>query len=185
MGPKDTNVPSSNTSKGYAFPKLTHDGSNWVTWKSRTLVILALTRGVMWHFKGTSHAPAPLPTDPANHHYTESEEEELERKEKHWDDYYQCKATVKAQIFTTIPEGLLVEVQKLSTAKEIWDAVCHKHEAKGLMVQVDLCHCMQELKCEEDTDVCTVEYTSCIEGAGCSKKFSQEAECHCESERKE
>jgi len=92
---------------------------------------------------------------------------------------------VKAQIFTTIPEGLLVEVQKLSTAKEIWDAVCHKHEAKGLMVQVDLCHCMQELKCKEDTDVCTVEYTSCVEGAGCSRKFAQAAECHCESERKE
>ena len=154
MGPDDTNASSTGTSKGYTVPKLARDGSNWVTWKSRMLAILVSTRGIMWHIEGTACMPAPLPTDPANHHYTELEEEELEKKEKRWDHYHQHEAMVKAQIFTTIPEGLLVKVQKLHTAKEIWDAVCGKHEAKGLMVQVDIRRCMQELKCQEDADVC-------------------------------
>src|SRR5882672_5019603 len=31
--------------------------------------------------------------------------------------------------------------------------MCVRHEGKGLMIKVDLCCQMQELKCEEDTDV--------------------------------
>ena len=95
----------------------------------------------------------PLPTHPPNHHINKEEEEELEQLERCWDGYHQCEAMVKVQIFTTIPEGLLVEVQKHPTAKEIWDAMCRKHENKGLMIQVDLCHRMQEAKCKEDADV--------------------------------
>jgi hypothetical protein len=71
--------------------------------------------------------PAPLPTHPPNHAFTDDEEEALEKAEKHWDDYHQRKATVKAQVFNTIPKGLLVKVQKLKTAKEVWDTVCAKH----------------------------------------------------------
>ena len=88
----------------------------------------------MQYIKGTACVSAPLPMDPSNHLYMESEEEELEKKEKFWDNYYQHEATVKAQIFTAIPEGLLVKVQKLSTTKVIWDAICCKHEAKGLIL---------------------------------------------------
>ena len=60
---------------------------------------------------------------------------------------------VKAQIFNTIPDSLLIEVRKLTTTKDVWDFVCARHEGKGIMVNVDLCHQMQELKCKEDTDV--------------------------------
>ena len=46
---------------------------------------------------------------------------------------------MKAQVFTTIPEALLIEVQKLKTVKEVWDVICIKHEGKALTVKVDIC----------------------------------------------
>ena len=45
---------------------------------------------------------------------------------------------VKAQIFTTVLESLLIELCKLKTAKDVWDAVCVKHEGKALTMKVDL-----------------------------------------------
>src|SRR3979490_3562 len=39
--------------------------------------------------------------------------------------------------------------------KEVWDAVCAKHEAKALTVKVDMCRRMYELKCEDDANVRT------------------------------
>ena len=38
----------------------------------------------------------------------------------------------------TIPEALLIEVQKLKMGKEVWDAICIKHEGKALTVKVDI-----------------------------------------------
>jgi len=45
---------------------------------------------------------------------------------------------VKAQVFTTIPEALLIAVQKLKMAKEMWDVICIKHEGKALTVNVNI-----------------------------------------------
>ena len=56
----------------------------------------------------------------------------IENAEKWWDDYHQCEAMVKAQAFMTIPEALLIEVQKLTTEKEVWDVICVKDEGKAL-----------------------------------------------------
>ena len=56
----------------------------------------------------------------------------------------QQEAIIKAQIFTLIPDSLLIEVQKLKMAKEIWEAMCVKHEKKTLNVMVDIHHCIYE-----------------------------------------
>jgi len=56
-------------------------------------------------------------------------------------------------IFTTIPDSLLIEVQKLKTVKEVWDALCVKHEKKALTVVIDICHHMYEMKCEDELQV--------------------------------
>ena len=55
----------------------------------------------------------------------------------------------------TIPDLLLIEVQKLKTAKEIWDTVCAKYEGKSITVKIDLRHRMYEMKCEDETQVWT------------------------------
>ena len=43
MGPADNN----NRAKGFVIPKLAWDGSNWVTWKTQTIAMLGLNKGVM------------------------------------------------------------------------------------------------------------------------------------------
>ena len=50
-----------------------------------------------------------------------------------------------AQVFTMILESLLIEVWKLKTAKEVWDAICVKRETMALMVKVNMHSCMYEL----------------------------------------
>ena len=83
----------------------------------------------------------------------DKEEEELDAVEKCWDSYNQREATIMAQIFTTVPDSILIEVRNLTTAKEIWDAVCAKHEMKALTVKLDMWHRMYELKCKDEYNV--------------------------------
>jgi hypothetical protein len=59
---------------------------------------------------------------------------------------------IKAQIFTTIPESLIIEFQKLETTHNIWEAVCARHE-KVLTIQVDVQYQMYEMKCQDELNV--------------------------------
>jgi hypothetical protein len=127
MGPTEPTIPSSN-SKSFAVPKLARDGTNWVSWKSQKMATLSTTRGAKRHLDGTARIPPTIPTYPDGHTLTDKEEEQLDGLEKRWDDYNQREATIKAQVFTTIPDSVLVEIRNLATAKEVWDAVCAKHE---------------------------------------------------------
>ena len=43
-----------------------------------------------------------------------------------------------AQVFTTTPNSILIEVQNLKTAKEVWEAICAKCETKALTVKIDM-----------------------------------------------
>jgi len=147
MGPGKP-MSSTTATKSYMIPKLAKDGSNWITWKSQMLATLVASCGVMRHIEGTARQPTAIPTYPTTCSLTTDEEDCLEQAERCWDDYHQCEATVKVQIFTTIPKVLLIEVQKLRTAKEVWDAVCIKHKGKALAVKVDIWCQMYKMKCE-------------------------------------
>ena len=155
MGPSEPTLPGS-ARKSYIIPKLGQDGSNWITWKIQTLTMLAVSWGVMQHIEGTDREPLVIPTflaSPVSWLLMQEEEECLERAEKWWDKYHQCKAMVNAQIFMTVPESLLVELCKLKIVKVMWDAVCAKHEGKALTVKVDLwCH-ICAMKCEDKSQV--------------------------------
>ena len=52
---------------------------------------------------------------PTTHTLSDDELEELEKIEEKWDTYNQCKALIKAQILTTIPESISIKVQGLTT----------------------------------------------------------------------
>src|SRR5882724_9793880 len=59
----------------------------------------------------------------------------------------------KGSNFLMVPELLLIELCKLKTAQEVWDAICAKHEGKALTVKVDLqCH-IYAMKCEDESQV--------------------------------
>src|SRR3977135_3456361 len=109
----------------------------------------------MRHVEGKARKPAAIPTFAKDYTITEEDEERVEKAERLWDDYHQREAIVKAQIYSTIPESLQIEVQQLKTAKEIWAAVCRKHEGKAVMVKVDLRRRIYEMKCEDEANIRT------------------------------
>ena len=99
--------------------------------------------------------PPPIPSYPNGHTLDNDEMEELEKIEEKWDLYNQREALIKAQILITIPEAMAVEIQILMTGKEMWDALCAKHEKKALMVIMDLWRRMYVLKCLDEGNVKT------------------------------
>jgi hypothetical protein len=105
------------------------------------------------HIDGTVRIPPDLPAHLQKPKLTEAEEEELEELEKRQDEYDQRESMIKAQIFTTIPESLIIEFQKLETAHKIWEAVCARHEKKALTIQVDVRRRMYEMKCQDESNV--------------------------------
>ena len=122
MGPED----STNTSikgKSYLIPRLTANRSNWVTWKQQTLSSLMSNKGIQRHIEETAQLPPAIPEYPDGHTLLTDEVDQLEKMEEKWDVYNQREATIKAQILTTIPETLAIEVQSLETGKEIWDVL--------------------------------------------------------------
>ncbi|KIJ37239.1 hypothetical protein M422DRAFT_178285, partial [Sphaerobolus stellatus SS14] len=126
MGPESRNPTS--TSKGYTVPTLLTDGSNWSTWKAKMLEILRATKGVMRHLKGTARKPPPLPTlkEGEQGPLDDDEEEKLEKLEKRWDDYQHREGAIRAQVFSMVPDSILIEIKNHETAKGVWDTLCRK-----------------------------------------------------------
>ncbi len=98
------------------------------------LEALNLTKNI----EGTARIP-PEPTSyPSTHRLPIEELEALEKQEKRLDDYRAREGLAKAHIFNAVVDSLLLKIQTLTTAKEVWDTVCREYEQKPLMVQVDL-----------------------------------------------
>lgn len=102
----DTTLPSTNSAL-FNVPKLTEDGSNWIT-------------------DGRAVKPIPFEIDestqvvmkPDGSTASQTEIDELDKK---IDEFHQKDSLVKQQIFSTITDRLLLRVQKLDRASAIWD----------------------------------------------------------------
>jgi gag-polypeptide of LTR copia-type len=136
---------ASSTSKSFIIPKLAHKLSHleepdisYAVVKDRTV-----------------QAPPSYSYLPYGHVLTDKEEEQLDDQEKHWDDYNQQEAMIMAQILTTILDNVLIEIQNLAMVKEVWEAVCMKHETKALTIQVDMGCRMYKMKCKDESNIHT------------------------------
>jgi hypothetical protein len=78
---------------------------------------------------------------------------EIDDLNKKLDEYYQRNSLVKQQVFSTITDRLLLRVQKLEAASDVWKEVCQIHEGKTELVQIDLRRRLQETRCDENGDV--------------------------------
>jgi hypothetical protein len=146
----DSTLPST-TSALFNVPKLTEDGSNWITYKERTLTAIG-ARGLMRYVDGRASKPEHFPHDEDEDHKTPTEAR-IEALDKKIDEYYQKDSLIKQQIFSTITDRLLLRVQKLESASSIWSEICDIHEGKTELVQIDLRRRLQETKCKENGDV--------------------------------
>ena len=115
------------------------------------LILEALN--LMKNIKGTACIP-PEPTSyPLTHRLPIEELEALEKQEKCLDDYRAHEGLAKAHIFNAIVDSLLLKIQMLTTAKEVWDMVCREYKQKPSMVQVNLRRYLHATKCLQTNEV--------------------------------
>ncbi|KIJ37792.1 hypothetical protein M422DRAFT_177421, partial [Sphaerobolus stellatus SS14] len=143
------------TLKGYVVPMLLTDGSNWSTWKAKTLKTLQATKGVARHLEGTTRKPPPLPTikEEAQGLLDDDEDEKLKKLKKCWDKYEHREGVIWAQVYSTIPASILIEIKNKNTAKKMWDALCSKFEEQEPITKVDVWKRMYVLKWEDELEV--------------------------------
>ncbi|OJA12936.1 hypothetical protein AZE42_12827 [Rhizopogon vesiculosus] len=130
---------------------------NWITYKERILTVIG-ARGLMWYVDGQATKPIPYaldakmgkPVKPDSTPLTATETKELDNK---IDEFYQKDSLVKQQIFRMITDRLLLCVQKLEVSAKIWAEVCVIHKGKTELVQIDLRHRLQDMRCEEGGDI--------------------------------
>jgi hypothetical protein len=137
----ESTLPSTNSSL-FNVPKLAEDGSNWITYKERTLTAIG-ARGLMGHIDGRAIELISFDVDKTTKVVTKKDgtpatQTEIDELDKKIDEYYQKNSLVKQQIFSTITDRLLLRIQKLKDASEIWKEICQIHEGKTELVQIDL-----------------------------------------------
>lgn len=80
-------------------------------------------------------------------------DKEVDEIEKKQDQYQQKEYILRQQIYSTISDALLITVQKLPTAKAVWDAIVLEHEQKPDMYKTELQRWMHRMRCEKGADV--------------------------------
>ena len=145
MGP----VPSLEVS---TLPKLMTNRANWVTFKRRMTVDIAARPQLTWHLEGTApypKHPAPLKAKPM-----QQEQDEYDKcLEKYADaiDLWRARDTIiQRQIVHNIPDNILIRVQNLTTAAEMWEALQKEFEGRTTFIQDDLRYKIQSMKCSEN-----------------------------------
>ena len=136
-------------------PKLLSNGANWVTFKRRMVVDIEARAGLIRHLEG--RAPYPKPPAPLKAKPSQQEQDEYtEKLEKHEDamDLWRLRdATVKRQIMHNIPDTVLIRIQSLTTAAEMWEALRKEFEGRTAFVQDDLRYKIQTTRCGEHDNV--------------------------------
>ena len=155
MGPTTNTNSSVSASKGYQVSRLATDGSNWAIWKRQTLTTLSAHKGVKRHIEGLAREPPAILIYPGTASLTGAQSKELTELELRWDEYNQKEARIEAQILTSVPESITLEIQDEDKAATMWQKLCAKHEDKALSVRIDVRHRIYALKCEDEANVRT------------------------------
>jgi len=127
----------------FNVPKLAEDGSNWITYKERTLTAIS-AQGLMRYADSHAVEPLPYPIDENTGSLAPKPDgmiptdTDIKERDKKMDEYDQKNSLVKQQIFSTIIDRLLLRMQKLESASEVWAEICQIHEDKTELMQIDL-----------------------------------------------
>src|SRR5271168_3495880 len=131
---------SSSSIKVFNLPRLSEDGSNWVTYKERVLNNLT-SKGLMQHVRGTARKPIQL-IEQHSAYFRPNElaplsNEDLEEHEDFVDSYHQKEAQVQEIIYDTVSKSVFLEIKDESSAAGVWSKLVAIHEAKGTMTYTD------------------------------------------------
>jgi len=132
------------------IPKLASDGSNWIVWKTRTQILIGAKKLARLLDEATVRPTAPTPlTDKSSATETAAYETALEKCL----EFDQSDMEAKHIIVSTIPDSLLIETAKCTTASSLWKAICVEHENKTKFFVVEMLRFLQNQRCSETDDV--------------------------------
>src|SRR5258707_2374034 len=125
---------NSSSSSLYNIPHLTEDGGNWITYKEWVFTAIG-ARNLRRYVDGRATLPAPLALDPSSNLPVMSvgvpaTAAEIEAHEDTIDEFYHKDSLVKQQLFSTISDHVLLQVQSLDNSSMIWKEICRIHEGK-------------------------------------------------------
>ena len=122
------------------LPKLSEDGSNWVTYKERILNNLT-SKGLTRHVRGSARKPVPIvERDGSFYRLNELSplsDEDLEMLEDAIDTYDQKEAQVREIIYETVSKSVFLEIKNETSAYNVWTKLVAIHEEKGTMTYTD------------------------------------------------
>jgi len=78
---------------------------------------------------------------------------EIEAHEDLIDEFYYKDSLAKQQLFSTILDHVLLQVQSLDNSSMIWKEICRIHEGKSDLVKIDVQWRLSETQCEESGDM--------------------------------
>jgi len=128
----------------FAVAKLSADGSNWVTFKTRFIYAMA-GHDIEGHFDGSEPFPTP-PTFSTTDQNKWTPEDEA-KHESHLKSIRTWKRNEKiacVQLVQAISDSLLLRIQHASNVADMWTTIVTEHDRKGCMTQVDLHRRMTE-----------------------------------------
>jgi gag-polypeptide of LTR copia-type len=137
MGPSEPVMSTLISSKDetlFRVPKLANNGSNWVTYKTCMIYVIA-SRGLTECLEGTAMAPEhPTLSSMDVLKWTEEDRKALSDYESMFDKWNQRKYLVRAQLASSIEDSMLMKISHCDTVAEMWKSLCNEFEGKTCMV---------------------------------------------------
>ena len=156
MSPATTNDSSLPGSNSISIPKLADNGSNWIDYKTKVLIAMG-SRGLMGHVEGKAKKPAPYAivngVPVVADGKTAATEEQLEAREKRIDDFETKEYLARHIVINSVSITLAQNIGRLTSAKDMWEAVVNECEGKTFLYQADVRRRLQDMKCSEGEDV--------------------------------
>ena len=107
----------------------------------------------MKHIEGTAVKPPGPVSYPKGVVLTEDQELLQDRAEDRLEKYLAREGLVKTQVIISVSESLALMLQKMSTAKELWDTLVTEMTKKPKMVVTSLQRQLRNIKCSEEDDL--------------------------------
>jgi len=120
--------------------KLMPNGANWVSFKRRMCVDIAARPQLQRHLEG--HTSYPTPPTPLKSKPTQDEQDKYDEGRERYEDavdlWRMRDAVVQRQIIHNIPDSILIRIQSLTTAAEMWEALRREFEGRTPFVQNEI-----------------------------------------------
>jgi hypothetical protein len=121
----------------HTLPKLAVNGSNWVLYKKR-IILVTSAKGLNEYLKGEIPIPPNAPTYPHAHVLTADETKEREKALVKLKEHWMKENETCTMIASTVPEATQVKLLNSTTSKEMWDIVCNEQEVKTKGYQMEM-----------------------------------------------